>query len=361
MTFPTTPDAITVDWLNENLPAALLQGETVTAMSSTNIGEGTGIFGEIVRLHVTTSGHDGDSPPWSVVAKMPCTEPANLEIAKVLGIYERELNMFDHVVPKSPLRAPEVHVAERDDEGQFLLVLEDLSTSYTVGDQVVGTTLAEAEAIVDALAELHAQWWESPELAAMDWLPVPDAPQYLAAVPGIYRAGLPVLQADWADRVSDEAIDLATRIEPVFEEILERTGQGPETLIHGDPRLDNFFFANDDSGAVAVIDFQLSLRGRGVADIAYLIGTSVPRDIAQQNWEGLLQRWHQAITASGVSGYRFDDALTHYREAVAYYFCGPLSLVGTFDASNERGAAMTEAYTTRMLEHGVDINAAQIL
>ena len=61
---------------------------------------------------------------------------------------------------------------------------------------------------VDALARMHAHWWGSPALDDMDWLPVPHAPQYVAAVPNIYRAGLPVLEMDWADRVPPAAIDV---------------------------------------------------------------------------------------------------------------------------------------------------------
>ena len=64
---------------------------------------------------------------------------------------------------------------------------------------------------------------------------------------------------------------------------------------------------------------------------------------------------------SGVDGYSFDDALTHYREAALYYLSGAMSLIGTFDAGNDRGAAMAEAYSTRILNHVVDIDAAAVL
>ena len=206
----------------------------------------------------------------------------------------------------------------------------------------------------------HAQWWGHPDLGSFDWLPRPNAPQYVAAVPQIYAAGLEPLQANWSDRVSPEAIELALDFAPQFEEVLQRTATGPETLIHTDTRLDNIFFARDGSSDVAFIDFQLALIGRGVADLAYLIGTSVPRDIARDNWESLLLRWHDGISDAGID-YPWEDALAHYREAVLYYLSGAMSLIGTFDAGNDRGAAMAEAYATRILEHAVDTNARQVL
>ncbi|MEO1060222.1 MAG: phosphotransferase [Actinomycetota bacterium] len=354
MAVPLTPDEITAEWLAATVPADVVGGP-ITGFELSNIGEGTGIFGEIVRASLSV---DGGSGAGSVVVKMACTEPANLEVAKVLGIYERELAMFEHVLPDAPLRVPACHFAHRAEDGRFVLVMEDLSVDYEVGDQVVGATVAQAEAVVDAVAELHARWWERPELAALDWLPSGDAPAYRAAVPGIYQAGLPVLEADWTDRVSPEAIDIARRLAPGFEEILVRNSQGPHTLIHTDTRLDNLLFARDGSGEVAFIDFQLALRGRGVSDLAYLFGNSVPTEIARDSWESLLRRWLDRLADLGVTGYGFDEAVRHYRQSALYYLSGAMSLLGTFDSGNERGAAMTEAYTTRSLQHVVDIGAA---
>ncbi len=358
MDVPATPGELTTGYLNE-VAASFLGGATVTEVRSTDIGVGTGIFGQIARLDLTVEGGDATAPS-SVVAKMACTEPANLEIAQMLGLYEREMNMFEHVLADTPIRSPRCHASVRGTDGRFLLLLEDLSTNYDVGDQIVGATVAQAERVVDTLAAMHARWWQQPALSDMGWLPTPNAPQYLAAVPNIYRAGLAVLENEWADRVPPAAIDIARTIDPRFEELLERTAAGPWTLIHSDPRLDNVFFEKAGDG-IAVIDFQLALQGRAVADIAYLIGTSVPHEIAREHWEGILRHWHDSIVDLGVGDYAFDDAIRHYREAAMYYLSGAMSLIGTFDAGNDRGAAMADAYSTRILNHVVDIDARSVL
>ena len=189
---------------------------------------------------------------------------------------------------------------------------------------------------------------------------MPNAPAYKAAVPGIYRAGLPVLEAEWADKISAEALAAAQAVDPKFEELMDRSAGAPRTLIHTDTRLDNIFFAADGSSEVAFIDFQLALRGRGVADVAYLIGTSMSIEDGAANWERLLHRWHDGLTAAGIT-YAWDDCLTHYKEAAMYYLSGAMSLVGTFDAGNERGAALVHAYSTRILEHVANIKATEVL
>lgn len=352
---PETPQGIDAAWLN----AHLVDWPEISSVAYDDIGEGTGIFGQISRLNLSYASESGEAPA-NVVVKMACLEPENLAIANALGIYERELRFYEELADDLPFRIPESYFSMRGDEGRFVLIIEDMSGDFVVGDQVVGATAEQAEAIVDALIPFHAQWWQHPNLDSMDWLPVPNAPAYKAAVPGIYRVGLPVLEADWSDKISAEAMAAAKAVDPKFEELMDRTSQEPRTLIHTDTRLDNIFFAADGSNEVALIDFQLALRGRAVADIAYLIGTSMSIELGAEHWERLLHRWHDGVTATGIE-YSWDDCVVHYKEAAMYYLSGAMSLIGTFDAGNERGAALVHAYSTRILEHVADIKATAVL
>jgi len=355
VTIPETPGGIDAEWLNN----ALEGWPEIASVEHDDIGEGTGIFGQISRLSVGYADAAGSSPTRMVV-KMACLEPENLAIANALGIYERELRFYEELASTLPFRVPASYLLQRGDDGRFVLIIEDLAGEFVVGDQVIGATPEQADAVIRALVPFHVQWWEHPDLESMDWLPVPNAPEYRAAVPGIYRAGLPVLEAEWTDRVSAEAIAAARAVEPRFEDLMDRTSTGPRTIIHTDTRLDNILFATDGTNEIAVIDFQLALRGRAVADIAYLIGTSMSIEDGAANWERLLHRWHDGVTAAGVD-YAWDDCVLHYKEAVMYYLSGAMSLIGTFDAGNERGAAMVHAYSTRILEHVADIDAIAVL
>jgi len=355
ITIPETPAGIDATWLN----AALADWPEIASVSHDDIGEGTGIFGQISRLTLNYAG-DGGARPGSMIIKMACLEPENLAVGNALGIYERELRFYEELADDLPFRIPASYLAQRADDGRFVLALEDLSGEFVVGDQVQGATLPQAQAVVDALIPFHAQWWEHPDLDSMEWLPVPNAPAYKAAVPGIYRAGMPGLLADWSDKISPEAIAVAKVVDPKFEELMDRTAAGPTTVIHTDTRLDNVFFAADGSNQVAMIDFQLAIRGRAVADIAYLVGTSMLIEDGSAHWESLLRRWHTGITAAGID-YSWDDCLVHYKEAAMYYLAGAMSLIGTMDAGNERGAALVHAYSTRILEHAANINATEVL
>ena len=359
MHIPVSPQEITTQWLTDAL-SAHTDGAKVHKIAVEDIGEGTGIFGEIARLAISYE-EPADSPPDSVVVKLPCTEPENLAVAQALGIYKREVRFFNEIASSTPLRVPRCYHSDLSDDGAFVLVLEDLNNEFEVGDQVVGATVSQAEDIIDALAKLHAAWWEHDDLDELTWLPEPNSPEYLAAVPAIYSAGLPVLEADWADRLPHGAVPMAQRLEPRFVELIHRMASGPRTFAHSDTRLDNLFFARDGSGDVAFIDFQLSLRQRGAADIAYLIGSSMDAALSSANWETLLRRWHTGLVSAGVTSYSWDDCVTHYTESALYYLCGAMSLIGSFDTGNERGAAMATAYTTRIFTHVLDINAIDVL
>ena len=151
---PARPAELTPEMLNDLL-VGTLDGGTITSVEAHDIGEGTGIFGQIARLDLSVEGDAGNAPE-TVVAKMACTQPANLEVAMMLGLYDREIKMFEHVLDETPITTPACHGTVQQDGGQFLLLLENMSVAYDVGDQIVGATLLQAEATIDALAAMHA-------------------------------------------------------------------------------------------------------------------------------------------------------------------------------------------------------------
>ncbi len=223
---------------------------------------------------------------------------------------------------------------------------------------MAGVTPVDATSIVDGLVGLHTRWWETPELHALTWLPTSCSPVYLAAVPPIYAAGLPVLEREWEDRVGADAVALARRIGDRFDDVLGRMADGATTVLHGDARLDNIFFDGDEA---IFLDFQLTIRGRGPHDVAYLVGTSMPVEDQREHWERLLRRYHQALGEAGVSDYTWDRCLKDYRESLLYLTVGAMSLIATFESGNERGAAMAEAYVVRMMRHVVESEAEREL
>jgi hypothetical protein len=358
---PRTLADVTSDWVSSTLRAGGHLGDaTVTGVDVRELTQATAVFGVLARVAVA---YDGPAPgaPTSLVLKLPTQAPENFEVGKALRLYEREVAFYRELGGGLPVRVPRCYHAGVDEEGRTALLLEDLA-DLRCGDQVVGLTLRQAELAVDALARLHAAWWARPELDELTWLPQIDDPTYLAAVPGIFRTGLPLVEERYRDRVPAEALAFAGRLAPAFEEMIVRCAQPPHTIAHSDTRLDNLFFAPDPADdAFALIDFQLVLRGRGVGDIAYLLGSSMDVDLQRRSASDLLRRYHGALLSAGVDGYPFERCLQDFRESVAFYLSGPLSLVGTFDTHDERGAAMTDLFVTRFFALAAECGCAELL
>ena len=106
MNVPKGLSEVTADWLESVLQLSeKFNGGEIEAVSYDNIGEGTGIFGEIGLLTISWSS-EGDFPV-SMVVKLPCNEPENLAVAQALGIYAREVSFYESVGKSSSLRIPE--------------------------------------------------------------------------------------------------------------------------------------------------------------------------------------------------------------------------------------------------------------
>ena len=63
-------------------------------------------------------------------------EPENLAVAQALGIYAREVS-FMKVWVNHHFTYSRVFYSQLDDDGRFVLLIEDLSANFSVGDQVV--------------------------------------------------------------------------------------------------------------------------------------------------------------------------------------------------------------------------------
>ncbi len=362
---PTSAEGFTPAWLTEVLRrSGAISSSSVATVTSSDIGAGSGVFGIVLRLALTYD-HPEAGAPRSLVAKLPTAQPANLEVALALRLYEREVGFYRHAAAFVPVRVPRSYLAVADAAtGRFLVLLEDMAdgTGLQVGDQVRGLTLHEASVTIENLAAMHAAWWQRPELDDLSFLPRLNEPMYLEVVPGIFRGGLPAVEERYADRLPVESLRLARRLEPVFEELTYRCAVEPTTLIHTDTRLDNLFFDVEGGDGFGLIDFQLAIRGRGVSDVSYLLGTSLPVELQRDHAMALLRRYYDRLIALGVEDYGWDQCQREFREHALWYLCSPISMVGTFSMGGDpRGEALTDAFVLRGFNLIVNCDAGAAL
>mmetsp|Transcript_1105 Transcript_1105/g.2773 ORF Transcript_1105/g.2773 Transcript_1105/m.2773 type:complete len:316 (+) Transcript_1105:1-948(+) len=142
-------------------------------------------------------------------------------------------------------------LAARHDDGDRFLFLEDLDVAgYSGRRSAYFKTIDEVQPLVKWLAMFHKTFMATP-------------------APDLWPRGTYwhlATRAEELGRMKDS--DPLRRFAGAIDDCLGRAKH--RTLVHGDAKLANFCFAQDD---VAAVDFQYVGGGVGVQDLAYLLGS----------------------------------------------------------------------------------------
>jgi hypothetical protein len=363
-TFPQQPDQVTPSWLTSALhtSGALPANRNITGFDLEPVGEGVGMLGVIARLTLQFDGPVGASTPRSVVVKCATPTIANREVAKGFRVYEREVRFFRDLAGGIDAGIPTCHAAEFDDDTHdFVLVLEDLG-HLRQGDQVAGCGLADAQAGVDSMAKLHAAWWDAASHTQLDWVPRVNGDLHKPAMLGGFEAGRDPAITIFGEYMDDSIKASIGRYQDGLAGLHDRMAAGPQTLVHGDFRLDNLLFGtNAGDPPIALLDWQGLLVSNGTHDLAYFLSQNVVTDVRRAHERELIARYHAGLVAGGVEGYSAADAWADYELSVLYLFEYAIVIGGTLDPSNERGAAFMKGLINRSSTTIVDLDLLRLL
>ncbi|MDP9182877.1 MAG: ecdysteroid 22-kinase family protein, partial [Actinomycetota bacterium] len=268
-----------------------------------------------------------------------------------LGIFARERRFYTEIAPLIKVAVPACYFAGDGDSTPLLL--EDLCQLRT-GDQVAGLELADAERLIDVLADLHATFWERPIPGGTGWTVSLRDPLFAGMLTQLITSGVPALQERYAGRVPATILATLAEWAPRWPEVLSRCDEGPRTFVHNDCRLDNIFFRED--GEPVFIDWQLPACTRGTQDVSYLLSGSLQPDVLREHWEALLRHYYDRLQAAGVTDYSWEQCLVHYRQSLLYTLAPGVAMLGAMAiAGDERGLA--DALVLRTLTHAAELDA----
>lgn len=352
----SAPEQLTAEWLTAALTSSgHLDGTAVAEVSAKPLG--TGQMCDSVRLTLT---YDGPTDaPTSVVAKLPAADDVSRNTAIAMRSYEKEVRFYEVLAPVLPMATPPVfHVAiDPDDLGRFVLLMADMAPAQQ-GDQLLGCTPEVAASAVGELVGLHAPRWGDPSLAELEWLNVGDAQaneqMALMMLPMLWTG----FQERYADRLEGHVLEAGSALFEHLAGHLARNGS-PETVVHGDYRLDNLLIAPDGSIA-GVVDWQTCAVGRALSDVAYFIGAGLPEDLRRQHEDALVRQYFADLGAAGIDGYSWDQCWEDYRRGT---FAGLLMAVGAsmMVERTERGDEMFLTMASRHSHHILDLDAAELI
>lgn len=340
---------LTAEWLSAAL-ASRLGGATVTAVQAEPVG--TGQVSDSVRLTLTYDRPTG--LPATFVAKVPSASEASRTAARMVRTYEIEAAFYAQLAPGLSAHIPACyHAAHDPDPDHYVVLLEDLFPAEQ-GDQLAGLSAGQAAAAIDELATVHAAHWGDPALADLPWLNrnTPDAAAFTADIVNGVHAGF---AERYGGRLDAETLDLIASLMPRLGAYLTQR-DGDWTLTHGDFRADNLLFGGP---RVAVLDWQTCAFGPGLADLAYLLGSSLQVADRREHEKELVRRYHHALTSHGIE-LSWDDCWTGYRR---YAFSGVVMAVGAsmLVERTERGDEMFCTLATRHARHALDLAAEDLL
>ncbi|HVF67909.1 MAG TPA: phosphotransferase [Pyrinomonadaceae bacterium] len=193
------------------------------------------------------------------------------------------------------------------------LLLEDLSATHFQPPSPLPPSETHCAQAVEALAEVHAHWWEHPRLGA-------GVGEFLTEdkVEAVARNAAERFEK-FADSLGD-GLPHARRA--LYERVIEcfpapwrrlSSAKGL-TLTHGDAHTWNFMYPRA-AGRTLLIDWQLWHPHVGPRDLAFMMTLYWDRERRSRLEEKLLRRYHEALASRGVASYSWEQCLTDYRWA----------------------------------------------
>ena len=387
---PRSIEECSGEWLTRVLRAAnlLRSSGSVSHVSVQHLGEGAGFMGAVARLKLEYEGEAPDAPR-SLVAKLPSQHRSTRAEGELLGLYEREIFFYRDLGeelrgsiplcyhsemdpnPNSPeadarlkdflerapwwllrLLKPLGKLLARLSRRRYVLLLEDLEQGR-VGDQVTGGQKGDLSTMVTALARLHARFWQSEEIAALQWLPRLD----VAARPIqlMYREAIPKFRRLFLDVASEEIFQLQDWLSQFWLDLLRVYVKAPLTLLHGDYRLDNVFFVagqNDEASgqyeAVVAFDWQIPSLGPGAYDLAYLLISTISHDAPGEQVDEMLALYHAGLIGGGVEGYSRRDLERDYQYSLLMHVQRLTPSLTGIEVTNQRGSELQRIWVRRL-------------
>ncbi|MFN3258405.1 MAG: phosphotransferase [Ilumatobacter sp.] len=360
---PQRVEELTADWFTD----VLATGSTVTEVRCEEIGVGIGFMGQVHRCHLswrpTASIGDSADLPSSVIVKTPTQVPENFAAGDALRAYEREIVVYQTLRTTLGVPMPGYHHGEMDPDPapwiqrplfflfdhlsirgvnwvinrflgmsgksrrRYILVIEDISDARPP-TQMSGGSLDDARRSLEVLARFHAANWMRTDATQhyRHIFPVDTVPRVGQAS---YVRNREAFVERFGSVLHDGMLERLDEIQTRVPEICSSLAAEPWTLLHGDYRLDNVLFR--PNGEVVVLDFQGLSSGRPAIDVAYFITTALSADHRDEE-ETLLRAYHEALVASGVSSYSFDELVRDgelAKELLAHRIVGSADVLDT--------------------------------
>lgn len=331
------PEPVTPGWLTDVLrEAGVLTRGSVESIEE----EGTGAFNSAtMRLRVSYSPDASEDAPTRLVLKRNIPT----EWGREAGADEVRFYRLMASLPDVPGIVPCYAAALDEESGDSLVLLRDLAETHRpprTRNQVVGIVegvpdAADIAAVVEALARVHAYWWNSPLLGEGHF-----EIGYWTRSRERFAAYLARRMAAWQRVLERDGEWLPAEVRKLYEGVFARLPAFWErwlrprfaclrdlTLTHGDAYFANFLCPTPPTtGATYLIDWQSPGVDIGAYDLVNLCATFWTSEQRHEDERevGILRHYLATLQASGVTEYGWEDLLRDYRLGLVFWLLMPV-------------------------------------
>jgi thiamine kinase-like enzyme len=292
-------DELSNDWLSKVL------GKPIEAFSYQEI-VGEGYASRMYRLNLTAN----ESVPASLILKLATVQQSQIDLLDP-EVFCREVEFYQGLggeLAESGM-LPRVYFAAANKQlMQLTLLFEDLGE---IPHKPWRANLDESLAAVEALAKVHAKYWQSDKLLEPAYAPV-ESELDLSELLAVLQENL-----DQEAAASYSFPYLRGCVQHVHKLARWLVGEldqfhGPMTLVHGDFHVRNIHFMPE---RVVIFDWQVTERGRPVRDLIYWLIMCVDVADSKAFKPKLIEAYLTALAKHGVV-YKKLELLRDFNESL---------------------------------------------
>lgn len=301
---------LTPEWFTAVLNPAF-PGVKITAAEVT----GT-LHGSAAKARVLLSAEGAPGVPPSVIVKASFTEGlgedhlAQAWIPLMAMMNETEGQFYLGSADLMGDRCPRCfHAAAHGTSSA--LVLEDLNNRENLRFGAFDEPLSRDDmaSVLAALAQLHAVRWDDPDLVS--------APLRDSFLEGGMLDGF-LSEVNWDQQMARPRgklvpVELTDHgvVTAAIKEAWAAKRSGPQSLIHGDPHIGNYFF---DTAGAGLLDWQLFTSGHWASDVVYAVASAMDIEERRRHEQDLLRHYLEHIQARTKNAPSWNQAWADYRK-----------------------------------------------
>ena len=345
---PQTTQAIDAKWLTDAL-SERFPGVAVRDVEVTSPVEQTNHHSTLRVVYDEAAG----APAVMFCKSLPSHEPHRSLVAAT-GMGPREARFYGELADALEMRTPRCFVARQSQDGDFVLMLEDLiEGGCSVSDGVECVAPDAAAVALDDLAALHLYFADDARRKKeAGWLGPPmHQPSYANAM-------FEVALSRHRDRLSDDFAEIAGIYMRSSDALYALWQEGPTTVIHGDPHIGNLF---DDRGRVGFLDWGIISTGTPLRDVSYFLALSLTPDDRRRHERALLRHYLDRWNAGASHAIDFDEGWRAHRLHAAYAVVACCQIVTFPEYADPARRVFMEAFLGRAEAAIADLDSLSLL